>query len=236
MYKAILFDLDDTLINLRGCEAEALQRTLGEAELLALLPSDYGSVSASFAEISGRYWGQRSDTGYTRDQVLQYSLRDLLVHYQLDAAESVALAPEYWRNFCHSSALNPAALDTVRQLSQHYRLGVITNGYIDSQRGRLDAAGLTQFFDPILISEEVGFAKPEVRIFKMALAHLGLRPEAVLYVGDSISHDREGCLRAGIDFCHFCPQHSIRDDLPGVKLRVARLEELIGILMPGLTP
>ena len=82
---------------------------------------------------------------------------------------------------------------------------MITNGYSNSQRGRLKAAGLLRLFNPLLISEEVGVAKPDALIFEMALTQLELRPEAVLYVGDSINHDREGCLRAGIDFCHYCP-------------------------------
>ena len=109
---------------------------------------------------------------------------------------------------------------------------MITNGYSDSQRGRLKAAGLLRLFDPLLISEEVGVAKPDALIFEMALTQLELRPEAVLYVGDSISHDREGCLRAGIDFCHYCPTPSKSDALPPVNYRIAEFAELIPILLP----
>ena len=231
-YQAILFDLDDTLISLRGCEAQALQRTLAEAGLMERLPADYGSVSATFAEISGRYWGHRSGKGYSRDEILEHSLRDLFAYYELDAAQSAPMAIKYWSAFCRSAALNPGALETLNRLSQHFRLGVITNGYIDSQRGRLEAAGLTDYFDPILISEEVGVAKPDRRIFEMALAQLDMRREDVLYVGDSIGHDHEGCISAGIDFCHYCPQSAMDLELPAVKFTIGRLSELIDLLSP----
>ena len=91
---------------------------------------------------------------------------------------------------------------------------------------------MTPYFDPILISEEVGVAKPDRRIFEMALAQLDMRREDVLYVGDSISHDREGCISAGIDFCHYCPQPAMDVELPAVKFRIGRLSELIDLLSP----
>ena len=233
MYQAILFDLDDTLISLRGCEAEALRRSLDEAGLTKRFGADYATVSARFAAISSRYWGQRSARGYSREQVLEASLRDFLAHFNLDTALAEDLAVKYWRDFCRSSALNPGALDTLRHLSQHFRLGLITNGYSDSQHGRLEAAGLSQFFDPILISEEVGIAKPDARIFELALDALGLSAGDVIYVGDSIGHDFAGCQKAGIDFCHYFPDLATDGHLPDVKYRIGHLPDLIDLLLPG---
>ena len=89
-----------------------------------------------------------------------------------------------------------------------------------------NAAGLLDVFNPLLISEEVGVQKPDKRIFEMALTHLGLGPEALLYVGDSISHDREGCLRAGIDFWHYCPRMDVDNELPAVPYRLTELTDL----------
>ena len=235
-YQAILFDLDGTLISLRLCEAEALQRTLADARLLSALPSDPAQVTDTFAAISGKYWAARTQdefTSHTRERVVEYSLRDFLAHFNLNRSLAGDLAKRYWRAFCRSSALNPGAMDTVQKLSDRFQLGVITNGYIDSQRGRLDAAGLTPFFDPVLISEEVGVAKPDARIFQMALAALDLRPEDVIYIGDSISHDYQGCQNARIDFCHYCPRHFKEETaLPQVKFGISRLTELLDLLAP----
>ncbi|MDE2775914.1 MAG: HAD-IA family hydrolase [Chloroflexota bacterium] len=236
IYQAILFDLDDTLFSLRGCEAEALQRTLEYAGLLSRLPTDYAE---RYAAISSAYWAARTTDGYTqytREQVIELSWRDFLSHHGLDAALSTGLADRFWAEYCQSAGFNPGARETLRRLSLSYRLGIVTNGYSDSQRGRLQAAGLLHVFDPLLISEEVGVAKPDARIFELALTKLRLRPDEVLYVGDSISHDRAGCLRAGIDFCHYRPGGETADPLPNTRYRITELTELISILLPNLTP
>ena len=180
----------------------------------------------------------RSADGYTqynREEVVELSWRDFLSRYDLDASRAIELATQFWREFCRATALNPGAEAVLRRLSGSYRLGMITNGYSDSQRGRLKAAGLLDIFDPLLISEEAGAAKPDVRIFQMALSRLGLRPEVLLYVGDSISHDREGCTRAGVDFCHYCPEPGASDELPDAQFRIAHLSDLIPLLLPDLT-
>lgn len=236
MYHAILFDLDDTLFSLRGCETEALDRTLESAGLLGRLPRN---CADRYAAVSARYWSARTLDGeaqYRREDVIELSWRDFLSAQDLDASRSAELAQRFWLEFCRSSALNPGAEAVLQRLSETYRLGMITNGYSDSQRGRLRAAGLIDLFDPLLISEEVGLAKPDVRIFELALSELSLPPEAALYVGDSISHDREGCLRAGIDFCHYRPGGASAGALPEARCRIAELTELVSILLPDLTP
>ncbi|MCY4062164.1 MAG: HAD-IA family hydrolase [Chloroflexi bacterium] len=235
MYQAILFDLDDTLFSLRGCEAQALRRTLDDARLMTAMPASY---IESYATISSGYWAARSTnrrTKYTREEVVELSWRDFMSAHDLDESRSAALAQRYWKEFCRSSALNPGAEAVLQRLSKTYRLGMVTNGYSDSQRGRLEAAGLQEVFNPLLISEEVGVAKPDIRIFELALSKLELDPDEVLYVGDSISHDREGCLRAGIDFCHYCPEPP-PCNLPPVKYGIRRLHDLIAILPSDLTP
>ncbi len=232
MIQAILFDLDDTLFSLSGCEAEALRRTLGGAGLLMSMPTDF---TQTFAAISSGYWTARTVDGamqHTRAEVTELSWHDFLARLDLDVSRAPKLAKEFWAAFCASSALNPGARKVVEGLAQHFRLGMITNGYSDSQRGRLAASGWSDRFDPLLISEEVGLAKPDGRIFEMALEQLEFGPEEVLYVGDSLSHDREGCLRAGISFCHFCPG-AVQDlSLPSVKYRIGLLSELASLLLP----
>ena len=235
-YQAVLFDLDDTLFSLRGCEAQALQRTLGDVGLLPDLPTDYAE---SYATISSVYWAARTSDGYTkytRQDVIELSWRDFLSQHSLDASRSAELASRYWARFCRADALYAGAMEVLQHLAPHYRLGMITNGYSDSQRGRLKAAGLLDTFHPLLISQEAGVAKPDARIFEMALKQLDLPPEAALYVGDSISHDLEGCLRAGIDFCHYCPRQGADGSLPEVKLRIAKLTDLIRWLLPSISP
>lgn len=94
--------------------------------------------------------------------------------------------------------LYPDTLPTLEQLKQRsLRLGVISN--FDSRLfGLLDGLGLTRFFDPIVISTQVGTAKPEPAIFAHALAHTGTPAETALHVGDSHDADVIGAQNAGL--------------------------------------
>jgi len=73
------------------------------------------------------------------------------------------------------------------------------------QRGRLATSGLSGHFTAVLISEEMGVAKPDPRFFHAAANALGLEPARLLCVGDNPAADVAGARAAGIDACWFSP-------------------------------
>ena len=77
-------------------------------------------------------------------------------------------------------------------------LGVISN-WDRTARDVLHEAGLVDFFDPIVVSCEVGHNKPHPAIFETALARAGVRPDACLYVGDNYYDDALGSRRVGME-------------------------------------
>ena len=101
--------------------------------------------------------------------------------------------------------LLPGALVAVRRLAREFPLALITNGIASVQRGRLSASPLSRYFRALVISEEVGFAKPDPRIFEPALRRIGVAAGEVLYVGDSVTSDMAAARNAGMDFCWFNP-------------------------------
>lgn len=113
------------------------------------------------------------------------------------------------------------AVDLLDALRHRVKLGIITNGFTQLQRVRLEATGLYEHFDVLVISEEVGIAKPDGRIFDHALSLMGLpMRERVLMVGDTLESDILGGLNAGMTTCwvnsmgkiapnHIQPHHEI---------------------------
>ena len=77
------------------------------------------------------------------------------------------------------------------------RVGVLTNGPSEIQRRKLRATGVEGAVDAVLVSEELGVAKPDVRAFALAAAALGTEPSATAMVGDSLLNDVAGGLAAG---------------------------------------
>jgi putative hydrolase of the HAD superfamily len=100
-------------------------------------------------------------------------------------------APEAW-------ALYPEVVDTLHALKQRgVTLAVISN--FDSRLVRiLDGLGLGPWFTDVFVSSRVGYAKPDRRIFDVALRRHGLVAEAAIHVGDSETNDLHGARNAGL--------------------------------------
>ncbi len=89
------------------------------------------------------------------------------------------------------------------RLQARYGLALISNGGGPLQRAKLHRADVARFFPPehVFLSGEVGFDKPDGRIFEAALHALGKRPEQVLYVGDHPANDVAGAAAVGMRTC-----------------------------------
>jgi len=124
---------------------------------------------------------------------------------ELCTRHSIEMAPEYmewmidhiigiWYSHIYT---DPEALKVLEALKPRYRIALITNwDHAPWLRKRLEGSELTPWFEEIVISDEVGYAKPDPRIFDSALENLGLKPEEMAYVGDS-PEDVKGALAAG---------------------------------------
>jgi putative hydrolase of the HAD superfamily len=96
----------------------------------------------------------------------------------------------------HALAADAGSL--LESLAGRFPLALITNGAPDSQREKLQSTGLESAFDAILISGELGIAKPDPRIFHLALDKLGVPAEAAWHIGDTPATDVAGARAAGI--------------------------------------
>lgn len=102
----------------------------------------------------------------------------------------------------------PGALSLLQALQGNVKMGIITNGFTSLQQIRLERTGLSDMFDLLIISEEVGVAKPDPRIFDYALEKAG-NPDRrrVLMVGDTAESDIRGGINAGLATCWLNPLH-----------------------------
>jgi 5'-nucleotidase len=96
----------------------------------------------------------------------------------------------------------PGAISLLNALKGKVKLGIITNGFTALQQIRLERTGLSDSFDLIVISEQVGIAKPDRRIFDYAFEQMGNPPrDRVMMVGDTAESDILGGINAGIATC-----------------------------------
>lgn len=198
--RLILFDLDDTLFDFASTWHVALVRTFSVyGPTLGLNPEE---VTRSFLDVNDRLYSEHERGVLTLEEFRERRLREALEPYGLpidreDAREHQRLYLEfYWETL----QPEPALIELLQRLARKYRLGIVTNGPHDTQREKLVRLGLTDLFpeSAVLISHEVGFAKPDPRIYRLALERFGVRAQDALFVGDSWEADVAGAMDAGL--------------------------------------
>ncbi len=112
--------------------------------------------------------------------------------------------------------LYPDVEPTLRKLHPKYRLAVISDAQTAYALPELNAVGLSGYFDPILISGDFGYRKPDERLFNNALAQMEMQPSEVVFVGNDMYHDVHGAQRLGIKTVFFKSNQGLQDK-DGVK-------------------
>jgi len=200
-YKAIFFDADDTLFDYPQAERAALLACIGEFAL----PTDAETFIAAYRRHNHDVW-QEFERGETDQATLRVErFRRLAAELGLPGLPLERVSTFYLEELACQSQLLPGALELVQGLAQEYPLALITNGIAAVQNKRFAASPITPHFRSIVISEEVGAAKPDPRIFRPALEKIGVDAADVLYVGDSVTSDMAAARNAGMDFCWFNP-------------------------------
>ncbi|CNH50942.1 nucleotidase [Yersinia aldovae] len=129
-------------------------------------------------------------------------------------------------------SLLPGARELVDALRGKVSMGIITNGFTELQTLRLERTGLQNIFSPLIISEQVGIAKPDVAIFEHAFSLMNHPPkERILMVGDNLHSDIQGGINAGIDTCWLNTHGAAADKNIAPRYQVSSLAELKTLLL-----
>ncbi|WP_170957606.1 HAD family hydrolase [Bacillus cereus] len=195
-YKAMLFDLDDTLLD-RDKAVDKL--------FLLVLEKCYEDVSDTvknnmlqkFKEYDKREYGISNKT-----IVLESLFDEFAPIYRLP----YNYIQDFWNeNFPTCFSIDQNTIHFLNHIKSHFKIGIITNGSTHRQKAKIINTNLNNYFDTIIISEEVGLSKPDKRIFELALNKLNVQPEDVLFIGDDLEKDIAGCQNANINGIWFNP-------------------------------
>ncbi len=104
----------------------------------------------------------------------------------LEVAKLLGLPKQKW--YINEEVLYEDAVPCLKQLSKKYKIGVIANQSLGTAE-RLQQHGILQFIDLVIASAEEGVAKPDPRIFQIALERSGCKPENAVMIGDRIDND-----------------------------------------------
>ncbi|MBW2646771.1 MAG: HAD family hydrolase [Deltaproteobacteria bacterium] len=223
--KAVIFDLDDTLVVEQASAQDAflaacalvhkrydidpteLCQTVREKarELWHRSPARPYCVSIGISSWEGlwaRFYGDEPNLKILREWAPIYrreSWDRALAEHGVDNllfADELAAVFQKERRVRHIVYLDVEPV--LKDLREKYKLGLVTNGAPDLQREKLRGSKLGAFFDVVIISGEVGIGKPDPRIFNLVCERLNVGSETAVVVGDTLGRDISGAQRAGI--------------------------------------
>lgn len=195
-YKAILFDLDDTLLN----------RDKAVDQLFNIILENYYRVTADditkkmlkkFKEYDKNCYGDGD-----KIKVLKPFFQEFPPELEMKESNMI----DFWDTYFPQCFKPEEEVHTLLdQISQHAKIGLITNGSTQRQKAKIKSSQLESYFETIVISDEVGYSKPEQEIFDIALDRLGVMASETLFIGDDLVKDVKGPQNVGIKSVWFNP-------------------------------
>ncbi len=227
-YSYCLFDLDGTLFDYDKAESAAIQKTFQDHNVKY---SD--SYLLEYRSINKQIWLDYESGLITQDELKTERFRRLL-EATGEVADPGKFGVAYLKNLSQERALLPGVIPIIELLSENsIKMYLITNGLKDVQRERLAGSGIKKYFIDVFISEEIGAAKPDKRIFDESFRRMGFPEKAeVLLIGDSLSSDIAGGCSYEIDTCWFNPNciNNNSDFKPKYTIKdIAELQKILNL-------
>ncbi len=200
--KLIIFDLDDTILAYHAAIEPSMKAAFANCASIQPIP-DTDLLKREIHDMAEWYWSDlerhrigRADLRQARYEVITLALKKIGIvddRYANElATERARLHEEYIDPF-------PGAIDTITKLQlDGYKLGMITNGAANVQNAKIDRFNLRGYFDFIFVEGEVGYGKPDERIYSDALKFAGVNATDSWMVGDNLHFDILAAQKQGI--------------------------------------
>jgi len=226
MYKYLLFDLDDTLLDFKGSEKQALRKVLQKHNL-----DSSDKIIQLYSDINDSFWKRFEKGEITRADIFEGRFIEFSKQLGIDF-DTCAVSQEYFKELSLCGLTFPYAIPLLDKLSKRgYVLAAITNGSTIPQTGRIKASGIKDFFNGgIYISEVIGYQKPQKEYFDFVLNAIGNPPkDEVLLLGDSLSSDIKGAVGMGLDNCFVNLKGQVLPQDIKPTFTVTALEDIISV-------
>lgn len=234
----LLFDLDDTIVRFSTGQPNFWQLALESH--VPELAAHHSRLCALIDAAANEYWNEPERAFRGRQDM--YAARRYIARAVLEAEGlSLDLCQRFADHVTDSKEayVQPfeGAVETLQILRERgHRLALLTNGSALFQRRKLERYSLEPFFELILIEGELGYGKPDPRVFQAALDFFAAPPESTWMIGDNLEADIAGAQQLGIAGVWHDPDgRGLPERPPAVPQRIIRqVSELL--VLEGLAP
>jgi len=223
----IFFDLDHTLWDFDKNSDLTFFKILKKNNLNI----DVSRFLNSYHPINRKYWELYRENKVSKADLRYYRLSDTFKKLNYDINDDLInqLAIDYIEHLSDFNHLIPDTLIVLNSLKSNYRMHIITNGFKEVQKRKLEKSKLIQYFDSVTISEDVGVKKPHKLIFDHALTAANANVENSVMIGDNFNADILGALGVGMKAIYY-DFHKTNEQERENLIIIKNLKELIKIL------
>lgn len=220
-YQWILFDADETLFSFDSFTG--LKAMLKRYDI-AFDEQDY----AEFQAVNQPLWVAYQNKEITAAELRQRRFAKLSAQIGKDAE---SLNQELMDEMAIISQPLPQVVETLNALHGKVKMAIITNGFDFMQAKRLQNTQTAHFFEFVVVSENVGVAKPDPLIFENAFQQMRERDKSqILMVGDTLTSDILGGNQVGIDTCWYNAHHKTNDTQIQPTFTIHSMTELVSLV------
>lgn len=225
----LFFDLDHTLWDFETNSKETLAELFEEHRLHQFELFDFAGFMDVYTRVNRGLWDQYNRGEVSKETLRERRFRETFEKLGLENQHHPEDFSDHYITRCtEKPAVFPHAHQVLGALKEKYSMSIITNGFPESQQRKMMASNLHGYFDHLVISEEVGFAKPHSGIFEIALTRAQVAKHEVVMIGDNLHADIAGAQNAGINAIWFNPH---KEEKPDARIReIHVLNELLVLL------
>ncbi len=192
--KAVLLDVDNTILDFNICAKESMQATFADHGL-----SFAEEMFPVFLEVNGYLWEEIEKEHITREELYKIRWKLIFEKLQIEGPDPVRFDELFRKYIGESAAPVDGAYEILEYLSKKYVLCIASNASHARQVKRLTKANMIRYVRHLFTSEEIGHPKPEKAFFDACLARLdGISPEETVVIGDSLTADIAGGVISGM--------------------------------------
>ncbi len=176
---------------------EALRHLFEEHKIDENCQTDFDNFIEVYEAINHELWHLYSLKLTTKEELRYQRFHKAFLHFNYNNLQLAHhWADDYLKISPYKTHLIDGAMDVLLYLQEKYQLHIITNGFKEVQHIKLDYSNLKPFFEHIIISEEHGFNKPDIKIFDLAQQLTNSQSHECIMIGDNYDTDILGALNA----------------------------------------
>ena len=198
--KHLFFDLDHTLWDFET-NSELTFKQIFKEQNIAINFSEFFKI---YSPINMRYWRLYRDNKISKEELRYKRLRETFdtLAYKISDNLINLIARDYIDYLPNYNNLLEGTIEVLEYLKLKYKLHIITNGFEEVQKKKLEKSNLLRYFEIIVTSECVGVKKPNPKVFEHAMERAFASPAESVMIGDSLEADVHGAIQIGMKAIH----------------------------------